>query len=64
MTKKDYIKFADLLIRVFKSHLNTNTEKEQEILEMVRSGLIDILSEDNPNFNQEKFNDYITQKTI
>ena len=61
MTKKDYIKFADLLIRIFKS---TETNKEQEILEMVRSGLIDIFQADNDNFNAERFNEYITSKTI
>ena len=60
MTKKDYVKFADLLIRIYKT---TKTEKEQEILEMIRNGIADIFFDDNNNFNYDKFNEYITDKT-
>lgn len=60
MTKKDYIKFADLLIRLYK---DTTDEKEQNMLEMVRVGISEIFSEDNERFNAIRFNEYITDKT-
>jgi hypothetical protein len=60
MTKKDYIKFADLLIRLYK---DSKTDNEREMLEMVRSGIGDIFFDDNNRFSYDKFNDYITDKT-
>jgi len=61
MTKKDYIKFADMLAKTYNE---TADEKEHEALEIVRERITEIFASDNENFNADKFNEYITKKTI
>ena len=49
MTRKDYIKFADLLIKL------ENNDNEQFTPNNLLNGLIDIFNNDNSRFDEFKF---------
>ena len=53
MTKKDYIKFADLLIKLEKN------DNEQFTPNNLLNGLIDIFNDDNSRFDEFKFRQYV-----
>lgn len=50
MTKKDYIKFADLLV---------NNYEEVYLNEGFMADLIQLFAEDNKNFDEDKFAAYV-----
>ena len=67
MIKKDYIKFADMLVETYKLIEERNGKErdiEESVLEYIRERIAQIFIKDNPCFNYDKFNDYITNKTI
>ena len=53
MTRKDYIKFADLLIKLEKN------DNEQFTPNNLLNGLIDIFINDNSRFDEFKFRQYV-----
>ena len=60
MTKKDYIKFANLFLKVRedKQWNGWNGQLEHEIL----NGIIKIFQDDNSRFNSDTFLNYINKK--
>ena len=62
MTKKDYIKFADLFIKLVndKQWNGMNGATEQQVLQ----GFMHIFKEDNSRFDSENFLSYINEATI
>jgi len=60
MTKKHYIKFADLFLKLRsdKQWNNWNGEIERQLL----NGMIEIFKEDNHRFNSDTFVNYINKK--
>jgi len=61
MTKKDYKAIADLIANIYNQTIN---EKEHNVLEMIREGLIQIFQADNERFNAKKFNEYLEKATM
>ena len=60
MTKKDYIKIADILkINTFERDSNGEQIQRQNIRKHVISLIIDILEKDNASFDRTKFIEYI-----
>ena len=59
MTRKDYIKFADMTVDMFLDVENTDSCT----LHLMIDYLIHIFKEDNPRFDKTKFEDYIAQRT-
>jgi len=53
MTRKDYVKFAELA----KTHLTdkSNQPADYAVLKVFIDGIVDILAEDNPRFDRVKF---------
>jgi len=67
MTKKDYIKFAEMIARRTSQYISKSkhvTEKDFTFMgiDIIQSDLIDILKADNSAFNVEKFNAYIKKR--
>ena len=58
MTKKDYIKFADLLIKLEKN------DNEQFTPNNLLNGLIDIFNADNSRFDEFKFRQYVRNPNL
>ena len=58
MTRKDYIKFANLLIK-----LESNNE-EQFTPNNLLNGLIDIFNNDNDKFDEYKFRQYVRNPNL
>ena len=58
MTKKDYIKFADLLIKLEKN------DNEQFTPNNLLNGLIDIFNDDNSRFDEFKFRQYFRNPNL
>ena len=58
MTKKDYIKFADLLIKLEKN------DNEQFTPNNLLNGLIDIFNDDNSRFDEFKFRQYVRNPNL
>lgn len=59
MTKKHYIKIAEILSESYKSYLNDLRESDNNnnifsFLDMI-DNLCDFFTDDNPNFNKETF---------
>jgi hypothetical protein len=64
MTKKDYIKIADILAD--NRPLNTLDNDYNNLFKQWKTTteqFIDMLSRDNPRFNRVKFYEYINKKT-
>jgi len=63
MTKKDYIKFADMLRRM--NPASTTTVSRQSLVlhhaSMIRA-IVAVFKEDNSNFKEDKFINYILRK--
>lgn len=61
MSRKDYIKFAQLLKAEVEKQLDADTKEEAlygyDLLESLAYGMADIFKADNPNFNRSKFMD-------
>ena len=57
MTKKDYIKFAEVLAQRYE-----DMSSDQYTVDVIRKRLEEIFIEDNPNFNTQKFTDYINKR--
>ena len=59
MTKKDYVKFANLFLKLRsdKQWNNWNGEIERQLL----NGIITIFKEDNKSFNSDTFLNYINK---
>lgn len=53
MTKKDYIKFAELLH--FETQIVDNDTNPQKMLEYLITTIADIFETDNQRFNRERF---------
>ena len=56
MSKKDYLKFAKMIHDQFEN--NRNSAGSPEVLETIQNTAVkiaDILQEDNPNFNRDRF---------
>jgi hypothetical protein len=63
MTKKDYIKIADIIVNVKTSQeLAENDGSSFDFLEFLIDELSYIFEEDNKNFNEKKFRGYIYNK--
>ena len=58
MTRKDYIKFADLLIKL------ENNDNEQFTPNNLLNGLIDIFNNDNSRFDEFKFRQYVRNPNL
>ena len=58
MTRKDYIKFADLLIKLEKN------DNEQFTPNNLLNGLIDIFNVDNSRFDEFKFRQYVRNPNL
>jgi len=59
MTKKDYIKIADIL-RKFHSNAVVNNNAEMiYVIEGIANDFADMLKEDNANFDRNRFNAYL-----
>ena len=58
MTKKDYIKFADLLIKLEKNDNENFTPNN------LLNGLIDIFNDDNSRFDEFKFRQYVRNPNL
>lgn len=59
MTKKDYVKFANLFLKLRsdKQWNNWNEEIERQLL----NGIMKIFKEDNKSFNNDTFLNYINK---
>lgn len=58
MTKKDYIKFAEIL----KRHTGSEGVGEyDEAVNAITSDLINLFEKDNPRFDRQRFIDYINK---
>ena len=56
MTKKDYIKVAELMKDIRKSHSTYDADGFAVVrLVTIEDGLVDIFREDNARFNRERF---------
>jgi len=65
MTKKDYIKFADMFSERFNKldrRVGTSIAEQQELLTIIEDTMA-IFSEDNPRFDKQRFIQYINTKT-
>ena len=58
MTRKDYIKFADLLIKLEKN------DNEQFTPNNLLNGLIDIFNDDNSRIDEFKFRQYVRNPNL
>lgn len=68
MTKKDYVKFADMIAEN-KANIDLRTNNDAEfscgmihMLATIRDEMIQLFKSDNPNFDASRFNDYIENK--
>lgn len=67
MTKKDYIKFADMIAQAKSDAIWF--EKNQDYLaqrmfqiSLIQDDMIALFKSDNPNFDETRFNEYIERK--
>lgn len=63
MTKKDYIKFAELL-KFHKPTMDEGKNIPEDVLEMyekIKYSIIKLFENDNPNFDSSRFIDYINK---
>jgi len=75
MTKKDYIKFADMIAELKKDSLDRqnawgyHTEEDTaynngciDMLDDTKQHMLRLFESDNPNFDASRFNNYIENK--
>ena len=64
MTKKDYIKFADMIAerKAIKDNPPMLETVRQAELNSIQSELINIFESDNPSFDADRFNQYIDNR--
>jgi len=59
MTRKDYIKLADVIVD---SMLEANNQSFFDGVDTVQEKLLNCLEQDNPRFDREKFHNYINKQ--
>ena len=59
MTRKDYIKFADMTVDMFEDDTNTDSCTMHIMIDY----LTHIFKKDNARFDKTKFEDYIEKRT-
>ena len=59
MTRKDYIKFADMTVDMFEDVENTDSCTMHIMIDY----LTQIFKQDNPRFDKIRFEDYIAKRT-
>ena len=66
MTKKDYIKFADMIAErksmLHRTFTHDADENAQFIMDFVQMDMIRVFEADNPNFDEVRFNQYIDKR--
>ena len=59
MTRKDYIKFADMTVDMFEDDTNTDSCTMHIMIDY----LMHIFKQDNSRFDKTRFEDYIEKRT-
>ena len=59
MTRKDYIKLADLLGAAYAHVEQMEANVGKEAIHLIQTGIEDICRQDNPRFDRDRFQDAI-----